>query len=569
MIHRPFARSAASLRALVLLLAALAAPVAAASTAGAQAARPLNVVWISTEDMSPHLGSYGDRVARTPNLDRLAVEGMRFTRAYVPNPICAPTRSAIITGMYQTTIGTMHMRTTEDRADALPGPYLAVPPPYVKGFPEYLRAAGYYTTNNSKTDYQFGTPSTIWDESSNQAHWRNRPDRSQPFFSVFNFTVTHESQVWSHNPANQGRALVTDPASVTVPPYYPDTRRVREDLARMYDNIARMDSMAGAVLRQLEEDGLADNTVVFFWGDHGDGLPRAKRSLYESGLHVPLIIRWPGQVRPGSVNQELTNLIDLAPTVLSAARVPRPVHLQGRVLVGPDAAPAPEYTFAARDREDISYDMMRSVTDGRYRYIRNFYPEYPYVLLVPYRNQSAIMQELLRLHDAGSLNAVQRLWLSADRPPEELYDIQADPHNVHNLAGDPAHRARLERLRLAVDDWMHRTRDWGLVPEAEMIQRMWPGGVQPETATPYILPRSVTDLSDEKSHTLRGPGEVVIYVPTQGASVEYTTDAGDNARWRIYTGPIRLERDATIRARAIRYGYKPSEEASVRFTVAR
>ena len=550
----------------VFLLASLASMGTAAPASGQAPARP-NIVWISSEDMSPHLGSYGDRVARTPNLDRLAREGVRFTNAFVTNPICAPSRSAIITGMYQTAIGTLHMRVTEDRVPELPGPYLAVPPHYVKAFPEYLRAAGYYTSNNVKTDYQIGNPTTIWDENSRTAHWRNRPDKSQPFFSVFNFTVTHESQVWAHNPENRGKALVTNPASVAVPPYYPDTRPVRDDLARLYDNIAEMDGMAGAILRQLEEDGLAQNTIVFFWGDHGDGLPRAKRSLYDSGLRVPLIVRWPGHLRPGSVNEELVSFIDLAPTVLTMAGVDVPAHMQGRSLVGPNAGKAPQYIFAARDREDISYDMMRAVMDGRYKYIRNFHPELPYVLLVPYRNQNATMQELLRLHEAGKLTGAQKHWMASRRPPEELYDTRADPHEVRNLAADPAHRATLERMRVALVDWMERTRDWGLVPEAEMIQRMWPGGVQPETGKPRIMPRNVPDFADSTSFTLPGPAEVVIYVPTQGASVEYTTGSGDGARWRLYAGPIRVSSDVTIRARAVRYGYRESPEAQASFRV--
>ncbi len=259
----------------------------------ASALRRPNIVWISNEDMSPRLGAYGDTMARTPVLDRLARESIRYTRAFTTAPVCAPSRAAIITGMYQTAIGAQHMRTTEDRVPELPGPYLAVPPFYVKAFPEYLRAAGYYTTNRAKTDYQFGVPFTIWDGLGPNAHWRNRADKSQPFFSVFNLEVTHESQIFPSSPARKGKPLVTDPAKIQVPPYYPDTPAVREELARVYDNIADMDGQVGAILKQLEDDGLADNTIVFYWSDHGDGVPRAKRSLYDSGLRVPLMIRWP------------------------------------------------------------------------------------------------------------------------------------------------------------------------------------------------------------------------------------------------------------------------------------
>jgi N-sulfoglucosamine sulfohydrolase len=539
------------------------------ATAARTPMRP-NILWISNEDMSPHLGVYGDPLARTPNLDRLATQSIRYTNAFTTAPVCAPSRAAIITGMYQNAIGAQHMRTTEDRVPELPGPYLAVPPFYVKAFPEYLRAAGYYTTNRVKTDYQFGVPFTIWDEVSRAAHWRNRPDTSQPFFSVFNLEVTHESQIFPSSPARKGKPLVTDPAAVRVPPYYPDTPAVREELARMYDNIADMDAQVAEILRQLDEDGLADNTIVFYWSDHGDGVPRAKRSLYDSGLRVPLMIRWPGNqsaAPPGSVSDQLVSMIDLAPTVLSLAGVEVPSHMQGRVLVGPDAAPPPEYVFAARDRMDIEYDMMRSARDARFLYVRNFAPELPYAGHITYRNQSAIMQEWLRLEAEGALSGAPALWMRTSRPAEELYDVQADPYQIADIAGDPAHRATLERMRREVVNWMARIDDQGLINEPEMIQRMWPGGVQPQTAQPYILPRTTTgDPARLDALTLSAPMEVVIYVPTQGASIGYTTEDGPSAAWRLYTGPILVESTMTLRARAIRYGYKESAETRMVFT---
>ena len=320
----------------------------AGTAAAQQAAAPVsstrpNIVWISNEDMSPHIGAYGDPLARTPVLDRFARESIRYTHAFTTAPVCAPSRAAIITGMYQNAIGAQHMRTTEDRVPELPGPYLAVPPFYVKAFPEYLRAAGYFTSNRAKTDYQFGVPFTIWDDLGPAAHWRNRPDRTQPFFSVFNLEVTHESQIFPTSPARKGKPLVTDPARVIVPPYYPDTPLVRQELARMYDNIADMDAQVGEILRQLESDGLAENTIVFYWSDHGDGVPRSKRSLYDSGLRVPLMIRWP-EMSPGianSVSDQLVSMVDLAPTVLALAGVEVPAHLQGRVLIGPQGIPPP------------------------------------------------------------------------------------------------------------------------------------------------------------------------------------------------------------------------------------
>jgi N-sulfoglucosamine sulfohydrolase len=544
--------------------------------AAPQAPRPAapsrpNIVWISNEDMSPHLGVYGDALARTPTLDRLATQSTRFTHAFTTAPVCAPSRAAIITGMYQTAIGAQHMRTTEDRVPELPGPYLAVPPFYVKAFPEYLRAAGYYTSNRAKTDYQFGTPFTIWDDLGAKAHWRNRADRSQPFFSVFNLEVTHESQIFPSSPARKGKPLVTDAARIKVPPYYPDSPAVREELARMYDNIADMDGQVAEILRQLDEDGLADDTIVFYWSDHGDGVPRAKRSLYDSGLHVPLMIRIPPKFglpsAPGTVNDELVSFVDLAPTVLTLAGVDVPAHMQGRVLLGPNKGAAPAYVFGARDRMDQEYDMMRSARDARFLYIRNFNPELPYAGHIIYRNQSAIMQEWLRMQAEDGVAGPATLWMRTRRPPEELYDVRRDPYQVENIAGNPAHRATIEKMRAAVTDWMTRVGDQGLINEAEMIQRMWPGGVQPVTAQPYVLARRGTDVPERRSTiAVPVPTEFVIYVPTQGASIAFTTEEGPAVKWRLYTGPIRVAAPMTLRAKAIRYGYKESEETRVVFT---
>jgi arylsulfatase A-like enzyme len=566
------------MRAVAVILAAIVLThnaVGSTSTPGSQAPRDSrrpNILWISNEDMSPRLGAYGDVVARTPSLDRLASQSIRFSHAFTTAPVCAPSRAAIITGMYQNAIGAQHMRTTEDRVPELPGPYLAVPPFYVKAFPEYLRAAGYYTTNRVKTDYQFGVPFTIWDEVSRDAHWRNRRDPSQPFFAVVNLETTHESRIFPSSEARRaGTPPVTDPATVAVPPYLPDTPAVREDIARHYDNIAAMDTQVGEVLRQLEADGLADDTIVFYWSDHGDGMPRSKRSLYDSGLRVPLMIRLPkalqsAAARPGAVVDDLVSFVDLAPTVLALAGMPVPAHLPGRVLVGPAAGRPPAYVFAARDRMDAEYDMMRSARDQRFLYIRNVQPELPYAGHIIYRNQSAIMQDWLRLQAAGGLRGDPAQWMRTSRPAEELFDVRADPHQVRDLSGDAAHRGTLERMRGAVDAWMIRIGDQGLIDEAEMIQRMWPGGVQPATARPYIVPRRGTgDAARPETMALTEPIEVVVYVPTQGASIGVTTDDGPAATWRLYTGPILVDRPMTIRAKAIRYGYRESEETRLTF----
>ncbi|GAB4229982.1 MAG: sulfatase-like hydrolase/transferase [Acidobacteriota bacterium] len=511
-----------------------------------------NILWISIEDTSPRLGCYGDPIARTPNLDRLAAEGVRYTQAFTTAGVCAPSRSAIITGMFQTSIGTHHMRTTH-RGPGLPTPYFAVPPPYVKGFPEYLRASGYYCTNRRKTDYQFGEPITIWDDCSETAHWRNRRP-GQPFFAVFNFTVTHESKDWP----KEGEVLETDPASVMVPPYYPDTPKVREAIARHYDNLQRADAMAGEILRQLEEDGLAENTVVFFWSDHGDGFPRAKRWLYDAGIHVPLIIRWPGHLPAGSTDDRLISLMDLAPTVLSIAGVPIPQHIQGRAFLGEQAARPREYVFAARDRIDESYDFVRAVRDRRYKYIRNFYPDKPYILPVPYRDRHPIMQEIYRLRDAGRLTGPQLWFVQNQRPTEELYDLDRDPWEIDNRIDDPDLANVAERLRRRLDEFMNEIGDLGSLPEAEMVAQMWPGGEQPVTARPTM---------DPPGGSFTKPVTVSLSCPTEGASIAYTFASGENPHWELYSAPLQLAKSCTLRAVAIRYGYKQSPEVRMRFEI--
>jgi arylsulfatase A-like enzyme len=521
-----------------------------------------NILWISTEDFSPHLGCYGDPLAQTPNIDRLASQGIRFTHVFTTAAISAPVRAGMITGMYQTSIGSMHMRTTSYRSnvDNPPLEFTAVPPHYVKAFTEYLRSAGYYCTNNSKTDYQFAkdpVPESIWDESSNNAHYKNRPDKDQPFFAVFNFMGTHESQNWDIS------NVKTDPSKVVVPPYYPDTEIVRRNIAKMYDNTALLDEFVSKLLDELEKEGVADNTIVFFWGDHGDGLPRAKRWLYDSGLNIPLIIRWPNHLKPGSVNNELISSIDFGPTVLSLAGVKIPVHMQGQAFLGNQKKEPRSYVFAARDRVDESYDMIRSVRNKDYLYIRNFYPNEPYHIWIPYLNRMPIMQEVMRLDAEGRLNAYQKKWMANNRPPEELYDVNADPYQLTNLADDPKYREVLEEMRIQQKKWAMETGDMGYLNEPEMIEQMWPGGIQPVTDEPSFIVNAKEDRSLKKYQTggsFSAPMTLSFHCPTHGASIVYTTEAGDNPHWKLYNGPLHLFKGThSIRIKAVRYGYKSSD----------
>ncbi|MBE7464437.1 MAG: sulfatase-like hydrolase/transferase [Planctomycetes bacterium] len=517
-----------------------------------------NILWISLEDTSPRFGCYGDPLARTPNLDRLAAEGARFPNAFCTSGVSAPSRSAIITGLYQTALGTHHMRTThKNRATPdLPTPYDAVIPHYVRCFPEYLRTHGYYCSNNDKTDYQFAPPFTAWDDCSRTGHWRNRAP-GQPFFSVFNPTGTHESGMWPKD-----KALVTDPEKVELPPYLPNTRKAREALARHYDNLADSDRRVGELLAELEADGLAQNTIVFIWSDHGEGLPRRKRWPYDSGTRIPLLVRWPGgPIKPGSVHDRLVSLVDLGPTVLSLCGVPRPAHLHGQPFLGPDEVPR-EYVFSTRDRHDEAYDMVRSARDARYRYVRHYYPGTPYLPWIPYRNRHPVTQELWRLHRENQLAGDQN-FLFRERPPEELFDTQNDPHELRNLAGDPAHRNVLERMRGALDDWRRTYGDLGDIPEEQMVRQWYPNRTQPQTAAPIAVPITEENCAQEpvaQTAAYAAPLLVQLHTPTQGASIGYQID-GDKT-WRVYTAPLRLEKTANLRAKAIRIGFKESDTAT-------
>lgn len=511
-------------------LACMLACLSFAAAAGAAEQRP-NILWISCEDTSPDLGCYGDSYATTPHLDKLAAEGCRFSRAFVAFPVCAPSRSAIITGVHPGTLGSMHMRTGSKN-------YEAVPPPDVKCFTEYLRAAGYYCVNHTKTDYQFDAPFTAWD--ARKGDWRN-PGRKpgQPFFCVINLLTTHESQDWDIKEVRH------DPARAPLPPFYPDTPKVRSGVARYYDQVDRMDREAGDILRRLEADGLASNTVVFFWGDHGRGLPRYKRWPYDTGLRVPLLIRWPGRIKPGSVNEELVCFTDLAPTLLSIAGLKRPAYMQGRVLLGDERGPEPAYVFGGRNRMDLtSDDFIRTCRDRRYRYIHNFSPQVPYAQVIPYMEKSPILQEWRRLNAEGALAGPQKLFFAPAKPAEELYDTDADPYEVRNLAGAPEYQERLHTMRAALAAWMKDIGDLGGVPEDELIERFWPGHKQPVTAAPAV------DVAAD--------GKLRISCATPGASIGYRV--GDEAQWHVYAGPFTVPAGAPVHAKAIRLGYKVSQE---------
>ncbi len=502
------------------------------------------------------MGAFGDDIAVTPHLDQLAAEGVRFPNTFTTAGVCSPSRAALITGMHQQSIGAQHMRTRSfgrertgpGGAFSTPGPpYDAVPPVHVKAFPELLRRAGYFTVVNVKKDYQFGEPFTIWDAVGPDTSWRDAPEGT-PFFAMFSNMATHESRMF---PEWRGRAeRVVSPDQVRVPAYLPDHPEVRRDIAQHYDNIHKMDADTGALIDQLRADGLLDTTIIIWSADHGDGLPRAKRTVYDGGLQVPLIIRFPDGRYAGAMDETLVSFVDVAPTILALAGVDAPAHWQGRDLFGDGSER--QYVFAARDRMDEHPDRVRAARDARFKYIRNDDPERPVMAPLAYRERLASMQAWREAAAAGTLSAEQEAFLITPRPLEELYDTAADPDEIPNLADDPAYGETLARMRAALDGFLARTGDLSAEEnERAMVERIWPGLEQPVTATPAIALDA-----DEAGWRVR-------LTAPDNASIGYRVlhDA-DAACWRLYTAPFPIPAGVTLEAKAIRYGYAESAVAT-------
>lgn len=418
-----------------------------------------NFLWITSEDNGPELGCYGDEFADTPNIDALAARGQRYLNCWSNAPVCAPARTTIISGMFPNSLGAQHMRSEVQL------------PPEAQLYPQVFRQLGYYCTNNSKEDYNLKTPANLWDDSSGKAHWRKRR-AGQPFFAVFNFTISHESKL-----RTRPHTAIHDASKVKVPPYHPDTPEVRQDWAQYYDRVTEMDREVGQVLQQLQDDGLAESTIVFYYGDHGSGMPRGKRWLYQSGLRIPMIVHVPerfqalvmDQYQVGTASDRLVSFVDLMPTVLSLAGQRPAPELQGKAFLGKYATDKPEYIYGFRDRMDERYDMSRAVRDEKYLYIRNFYPQRPQGSYLDYMFQTPTTKVWKRMFDAGQLDNAQSVFWKP-KASEELYDIAADPYQIKNLADDTVHAQTLARFRKATRDWMLRIKDVGLIPEGQMLE---------------------------------------------------------------------------------------------------
>jgi len=524
---------------------------------GAAGDRP-NILWITCEDISPNLGCYGDDYARTPHLDALAARGVRYTNAFGITGVCAPNRSCLITGVYPSSLGSHDMRSTTRLPDQ------------IKCFPEYLRAAGYYCTNNSKTDYNFPTPKAAWDECSRKGHWRGRK-QGQPFFSVFNYTLTHESRIRQPDKSFfRVTARLTarqrhDPAKVPVPPFHPDTPEVRKDWARYHDLITALDYHVADRLKELEADALAEDTIVFFFSDHGAGMPGCKKWVWEAGLHVPLIVYFPEKYRKwapaaaGKTCQRLVSFVDFAATVLSLAGVRVPSHVQGTAFLGAQAGRARQYVFAIRDRMAERYDTVRVVRDGQYQYIRNFMPHLSWSQYVSYTEQMPTMKVWRRLAGQGKLTGPAGRYFQPVKPVEELYDTAADPHQVRNLAGQAKYRPVLERFRGECRAWMKRTGDLGLLPESEMHRRAagstpWEIRSQPRK-NPLESLLAAADLANAMD-------------PAKLAELVNLLRAGDPAvRWWGAVGLVALGAKAAPAAEALREALK-DPAANVRIAAA-
>ena len=532
-----------------------------------------NIVWLVAEDLGLYIPSFGDSTISTPNLSRLAQEGVRYNNVFSVSGVCSPSRASIVTGMYPTSIGAHHMRTLSQQPAAKKKGlinYEVVPSPQVKMASQILREEGYYCTNNKKEDYQFYKSLTAWDESSIYAHWRNKPENTN-FFSIFNFGVTHESNLWDPwyrhfdldtFPPERGIGkwweqfvdiekplYVDDSIEISVPPYLPNNDIVRKDMKRMYSNIVEMDGKVGLILKQLEDDDLLEETIVVFYTDHGGPLPREKRLLYDSGIRVPMIIRYPNQVRSGEVDNRLISFVDFAPTLLSMANIPPRKYHQGSAFEGKyKSNNNRKYIHAAADRFDEHYDMIRAVRDNRYKYLKNFNPEKPYYLPLEYREKMDSMQELIIMNQNGQLDSIQLQWFRDEKPKEELFDTYSDPYELRNLADDPKYQDKLYELKNECSKWMEEVDDKGHIPEEELIKSFWPNKIQPITRDPVI-----NKLGNN----------LVVSCQTEGANIGFKLSKQDTMSWkgwRPYTNPIAYEEGMKVEFKAHRIGYLPSKK---------
>jgi N-sulfoglucosamine sulfohydrolase len=448
------------------------------SSSFVSAAERPNILWIIAEDMGPELGCYGHPEVHSPVIDKLAADGVRYTRAFTVTPVCSTSRSSFMTGMYAHSIGAHNHRSHRKDGFKLENG--------VRVITDWFRPAGYQTANirtfptdNPDPKFFNGTGKTDWNFSYlspnenktpfDTANWDQLKGK-QPFFAQINFPETHRGGAW--NNAHKYIDRPANPDKVKAPPYYPDHPLTRADWAQYLNTVMALDKKVGFVLDKLERDGLADNTVVFFIGDHGRAMVRGKQWPYDSGLNVPMIIRWPknfpapNDFHPGTVDDRIVASIDWSATVLDIAGIAKPAKMQGRIFLGENDEGEREHAFAGRDRGDETVDFIRTIRSKQFRYIRNFYPNRGFTQLNRYKENSyPVLRLMHRLHDEGTLSGAPAALMTSTRPKEEFYDIDADPYEINNLADSTKHQQELRKLRQALDTWMDKIDDKGRIPE--------------------------------------------------------------------------------------------------------
>ena len=523
-----------------------------------------NILVIMADDMSLRINALGDKTAITPNLDELVKNGTSYMNAFTTAGVCACSRSALLTGKNQISIGSMHMRTSSGGSV----PYLAVPEAHIKAFPEILRKQGYFTFTNDKLDYQFSGifpgsgPFTIWNSEKDKFGWKNRKN-SEPFFGMINLIITHESGIFRGKMNSvdtqaiklmqQTRQMLYEapvkPENVIVPPFLPDTSEVRKDIARAYNNIYILDIEVKEIIDQLKKDNILDDTIIIFTSDHGDGLPRYKRELFDTGINVPFIILVPKKFsswqKPGEKIYDLVSFLDIAPTVLDLAGVSIPSYMDGKSIFGNEKN---EYIFAARDRLDSFKGKTRAVRNKDYKFIKNYSLGIVGAQKLSFRENLMSMKELRKMYENNELNEIQKIWLELI-PELQLYDLNEDPYEINNLAYDPNYKEKVLLLENVLEQWIEKNNFHGHLEEEDLIEVFWPENTQPQTTEPlYSLEDGFLHLKNNDV--------------SKDASIGFSYD-GKN--WEVYSEPIEIKKNKKIYFKAVRYGWKESETKIVKF----
>jgi len=458
-----------------------------------------NILWLVCEDQSLFFSSYYDSIAKTPNLDELASNGIVYENFFAVSPVCSPSRSSIITGMYPTTIGTQHMRAYKKNKGSINNKtnlpiYSAVPKRKVQFFSENLRKMGYFCTNNSKEDYNMEMSPLAWDESNKNAHWRNR-NENQPFFSVFNFNITHESRIWNNYKKHSSDEI----NKVILPPFFPNNKTIKNDFVTNYKNIEKLDEQVGEIINQLKEDGLYENTVIFFFSDHGGPFPRYKRSIYDTGLKCPLIIKWTKE-RNELRNDQMISFIDLAPTILELTKSEINHEMEGVSFYNQNIR---DHIFAATDRFDEYSDKRRCVRNKEFKLIINCDTNSSIMKPVSYRNNMKTMRVLDSINDLKKNTISMENWYKKTKPKYELYDIVNDPYELNNLYTNKDYDSVFYELKKKLDNWIDKS-DYGNITENQILKEMWPNGEKPKLKDPSIIKKDngINIISNNKNSSV-------------------------------------------------------------------